>query len=666
MRMDALRGALSPPSMNSPLDNSVLHGFCWATRCVAMSVVASSHIKGLPSMETLQEQFAQYLSCLCGATRELCVSNPAFKTTLDKLVQCKEYFGGRLCAQCGDVSTPDVYTCFAAICQLVQSSEDGLVEVIVSQMDALAATALTDLEKGIVASATSDSEAQASYDKVGARLRTMREAQERLLELVPQLKGKYEGTQQAICERLVRLIESVRETTEAGDASLLKQLTTHLVALLNSRSTFGLREHFDRPADGNALDELYERGLGHVVTWHQQLIQPVTDDRVSENFAERVCDHRARLEAAKCLFRLGTESATGLSAQLSEDVRGKCAELQKHVEMLVHTALKVCADKAVSEVQDLDDAKGTYLSYRQQLSILEAAAWWDVLAEEDTIGRALEAIWRAFEQRLRRLASGPDSVEAKLKGGSYETGAESLARLHEMTPLWCTGPGALSAAPGGKAGELKQLYDACLAAVLEWVGKRCQLTQTEMLAVEWSVSNPPRVDKAVWDKLKKADRFLELVKYLCTEQLEFLGLSEMSQLGTRCASRVQSELEGMRARVLELSDAIAMAPCPGQLTSERLKAAILATPADDFKEVMRVFSSSTTLSTLCTEVFTSHEDFRQQFFQTVELSFTNNLKQVLYPPASHARRPLLKLTVHAPLLRRLNASRASAWTTRTS
>ena len=98
MRMEALRGALSEGNMNSPLDASVLDGFCWAVRCVAAAAEMNTHIKGLPSTETLQEQFSQLLTSLCEKAHSLVISDPAVQATLLKLAQMKEYFGGPLCA----------------------------------------------------------------------------------------------------------------------------------------------------------------------------------------------------------------------------------------------------------------------------------------------------------------------------------------------------------------------------------------------------------------------------------------------------------------------------------------------------------------------------------------------------------------------------------------
>jgi hypothetical protein len=422
------------------------------------------------------------------------------------------------------------------------------------------------------------------------------------------------------------LSEWVRQTAEADGASHLKQLTAHLVALLEACSTFSLREHFDLDhASGtkNSLNELYEECIESVVAWHKLVTTPVQEDMQAAGFVERICSHRARLETAKQLFKLGTDPASGLSEKLSQDVQGRCAERQKHVEMLIHKELGLYAREAEDDVKDLDNAKSTYAVHRARLSLLEAAAWWDALGEEDTISKALDAIWYAFEQRLRRLANGPDSVETKLRAGNYQVAAESLVRLHEMAPLWSQT--AAAGQPHGKAGELKHLYDACLASVQEWIAKRCQLAQTELLAEQWSASVPPRMDKAVWDMLKKADRFLELAKYLRGEELEeFIDLCELSRLGSHCASRVQTEFEDMRRRVLEIADAIAMSPPAG---AERLVNALKASPPDDLKEVIRVFSCPTQLPNVYAEVFTSSDDFQRQYFQAVELSFTNNLKQ---------------------------------------
>jgi GTPase Era involved in 16S rRNA processing len=202
MRMEALRGALSEGNMNSPLDASVLDGFCWAVRCVAAAAEVNTHIKGLLSTETLQEQFSQLLTSLCEKAHSLVISDPAVQATLLKLAQMKAYFGGPLCARFIEMDIE-----FGAVGQMVQSSGDNLAHGITAQMQALHKEALAQLEEGVAAAAAArapDACAQPSafYDKAAAQLRTMREAQQRLVELVPQLATSYEGAKQAIGECL--------------------------------------------------------------------------------------------------------------------------------------------------------------------------------------------------------------------------------------------------------------------------------------------------------------------------------------------------------------------------------------------------------------------------------------------------------------------------------
>ncbi|EOD26333.1 hypothetical protein EMIHUDRAFT_205325 [Emiliania huxleyi CCMP1516] len=196
---------------------------------------------------------------------------------------------------------------------------------------------------------------------------------------------------------------------------------------------------------------------------------------------------------------------------------------------------------------------------------VEDTAWWDKLAGDVTITRAVGQMWAAFEERLRGLACGPESVDARLRAGLHRRAADDFRRLVEMAPLW------REAAAGGKAHELKQLFDTCCAAVQKIIEAKIADQSMLQAQISWSATpDAPKVDKSVWDALHRSDAFIDLAAHLGTldEWLHDTCLN-LRHAGTLCKARAQQEFDHMRNRVLDLADAIKNGKCHEKLHDSR-------------------------------------------------------------------------------------------------
>ena len=435
-----LQGALSESRIHSPIEGEALHAFAWARRCVGASAHAASHVKELPREEDLAPSVVRLLSELCRITVSLEINDPIIKVSLVKLMQVGDYFAR--CAMLPDGATDAV---FGEISRAAYDLHRIVQEAVVEKATELLEGASAHVDKGCQAvrktllaalaaggdgmvnlSASedeTDGEAIGIIDHGGECLRTLREAELRLSELVPKLEGVYEHAQDAVEARLGLCLDRVLGTasgaTHATTTQLI-ELTIDLVSLDKAAHSFGLREHFEAdglpspsdihvevlvpaadtrvvlsPPRANRLDALSEQGINCVIEWHTKVTDPIADDaKEHDEFAYRICDHRAALETAKQLFSLGSSPKTGHDKRLRECIHGATADRQKDLEHRVHAKLELFTKLAVDDVKDLEGSRsGAYAEYRTKLTMLEQTAWWDAIAtsEEATISRALDA-----------------------------------------------------------------------------------------------------------------------------------------------------------------------------------------------------------------------------------------------------------------------------------
>ena len=694
LRMDRLCSALSETNLSSQLEPSALHAFSWARRCLGATKQIELHVKDLPVEGGLQLRFELLLSALCEQTLKLEVSDPAIKVTLIKLEQVCSYFHADatdcIFAAVGQAANKRQLNVLEALrAKMELLSEDANKIAVLGYQDVEAAIARTVAqhdekftrrsETSLVVADEAVDAATKHFDQAGELLRTMREAQQRLSQLAPPLNGMVESTCASIITRLDAYLQCVITTAADADVQLsapkLVELTTHLAALGKARSSFKLRIHFEPsevsaltgvelmdastlaagdswvalppPPGTNALDMLYQTGIECIVAWHGRVMEPVLEDvkkaetySSGADFVSRICAHRSALQIAKQLFLLGSNPRTGIELKVAEAIQGATAARQKDLEHKVHGELERFTKEAISEVQDLDNSRCSYADFRKKLSLLEATAWWDSLAQEATIGKALEAMWRAFYEREARLVSGAESIETLLRSGRHEAAAANFRKLSEMIPLWLIAESG--AEQVGKAHEARELFDTCVASIHKLLASKVASVQENLLREgPWSRCDPPCVDKAVLDNLKRADQFIDLAAHM--EELgEWLQVGELQRAGSLCKSKVESEFRGMRERIHELADAIAKG------TKERLEAAWAR--AKDVYEVLRVLYSKSAYRVLFQMLYEAIVEGEGEFpdFVRIENAFFRSLKM------ASQNFPRLKLTDQSVLTQTLS------------
>ena len=685
LRMERLGNALSETNLSSQLDQEALHAFSWARRCLGAAKQIETYVESLPTEESLQLRLELLLSGLCDQTIKLEVSDPAFKVTLIKLGQVCSYFQtdatDSIFAAVGKEAGEWRLTVLKALIEKMASLKEDVSNIIsLGYRDVEAAIARSiaqhddSLSRSAFVAEEADNAAAFHFDQAGEKLRIMREAQQRLSPLAPELTGVLESTCECILARLDAYLQCVIQAAAGATVQLstpqLIELTTHLAALSKARSSFKLRIHFEPsetsattgveimdastlaaddswvalpPLGTNALDMRYRNGIDCIVAWHARVLEPVLEDvKKAETYSSdadcvsRICAHRAALEVAKHLFLLGSNSRTGIEPKVAEAIQGATAGRQKDLEHKIHGELERYTKEAISEVQDLDNGRCSYADFRKKLTLLEAAAWWDALAQEATIGKALDAMWRAFHDREVRLVSGAESIESLLRSGRHEAAAAKFRKLSEMSPLWSIG--GAGAEPNGKAHEAKDLFDTCVASIQQVLASKILAVQQNLLREgSWAASDPPRVDKAVLDNLKRADQFVDL-----TTHMEALGdclqVGELLHAGSLCKSRVESEFRDMKARVEELANAIAKG------SRERLESAWAR--AKDVYEVLRVLYSKAAYPALFQMLYEHVEGDFPDFVQ-IETAFYRSLKM------ASQNFPRLKLTDQSVLTQTL-------------
>jgi hypothetical protein len=228
--------ALSESRKNSPIDAEALHAFAWARRCLGASQVAAPHFKLQPE-EQLAPHVGQLLSEVSQFTISLEISDPTVKVSLIKLKQIADYFahcaslrksidapvGDPVFGEVSRLASEHHHKVQAAVhrkavdllesasahvdkgCQAVRSTHASTL--VASEMvdlsccwDGMSGLYRTAMEIGDAADdkATACAEDPAvetstqMLECVGEFLRTLREAELRLVELVPELDGLYE------------------------------------------------------------------------------------------------------------------------------------------------------------------------------------------------------------------------------------------------------------------------------------------------------------------------------------------------------------------------------------------------------------------------------------------------------------------------------------------
>ena len=640
LRMGVLRSALSESQLNSMLEVDALHGFAWARRCIGAAGAIAEHVESLPVEDALLKSAQQLLIGLRDSTLLLEVSNPGVKVSLVKLRQIADYFNecARPCLE-GDAADPiftAVYDNAVAahahvvgalrqkLEQLTTDAADHVDHGCAGVMSAMGQSVACLKASGEMTDASDFREATTRFEQAGTCLRVLREAQQCLGEMATELDGLFEQACDAISDRLQTCLARVKTFADDPDRrelelSMLVEMTAELTALDKARSSFKLREHFEpidaaatgmsaevlngeawapAPRMANPLDMMYEQAIECVVTWHVRVTEPILEDAKLDDFAHRITgSNRADLETAKQLSDLGSCPSTGMDARLGERIQGTTAARQKELEQRVRGCLEIFTMEAVDAVTDLDNSRRTYADHRKNLALLEQAAWWDALTKDTTIGRAIDAMERAFQERLQRLASGPESIVVSLRNGQHQAAAADFNRMCEMAPLWANAHSPLAyglasplaplahGARASKAHVLKEIFEECVNSTQTFASSKIEQAEQGLLAeAKWSASEPPRVDKSVWDALRRADQFIDLATHIgALEQLQ--NAAALQRAGSMCKSRVEREFREMKERVVHLCDSISKGHAE-QLTAAREKAM-------DVSEVLRVLYSRT-------------------------------------------------------------------------
>jgi hypothetical protein len=163
---------------------------------------------------------------------------------------------------------------------------------------------------------------------------------------------------------------------------------------------------------------------------------------------------------------------------------------------------------------------------RAKLTMLEQTVWWDALAEDTTIGRALDAMWRAFRAREERLVK---CIEASLRAGRHQTAADDFRRLIEMVPLWAADP----VTTPSRGSELMNDFDMFIGGVDKLIGTKVSTARSWVERSSWSAGEDKRVDRSVLDGLKHADAFISLATHMSVFDEWLTSTAELQHAGSQ-------------------------------------------------------------------------------------------------------------------------------------